>query len=180
MTTATKKNITIVILVCLVGHFFWIALYGSRYLSNDTTKIMTIAQRYTFPIFHQNWNLFVPGPKNEHCLLVRFKQQQTWSAWEDILQQEYIKRRKNPCSGRDALVLLFSSNLHQVVYDMRDSSVVLEALPNKNSFKVLDYSVRQYLKMYKNLPSQTPYEIMIVKRHKIEQSTCYLKQLSIY
>lgn len=179
MTVATQKKLTIIILISLVGHFFWIAIYGARYLSNDTTKIMTIAQRYTFPIFHQNWNLFVPGPKNEHCLLVRFKQQQTWSGWEDIFQQEYIKRRENPCSGRDALVLLFSSNLHQVVYDMKDTSVVLEALPNKNSFKVLNYSVLQYLKMYKQLPPQTPYEIVIVKRYKLEQTACYLKQLSI-
>lgn len=70
-------------LVCLV-HFFFITVYSFR--ENFPRELTGLSDRYTIPLFHQNWKLFAPDlPRYNAELQYRIagQGQSGWSGWKD-------------------------------------------------------------------------------------------------
>lgn len=83
------KSSKILVLMAIVGafvlmiHFTFTGLFSFREFVSPSMK--TMADRYAFPVFHQDWSLFAPNvAKYNSELEYRFAYHGKWSNWSDV------------------------------------------------------------------------------------------------
>ncbi|MES2761069.1 MAG: DUF5819 family protein [Bacteroidota bacterium] len=142
-------------------------------------KIRFINKQYIYPIFHQNWGLFVPAPDTERKLFMRYEKNNGFTDWQDILSQEVIKHKQNRLSGNETRVLLLSNSLIYALnsLDEQPSSVFKAGISNKE-LKVLQFEVEQYLKSKYQLNGRIGYELLITSSGQ-QSKAFYLQNLAI-
>lgn len=178
MTNAYKRVLSCVLVVGLFIHFSLIFLFASP-LKHTGKKIEYLSSFYCYPYFQQSWGLFVPAPNAQHQLFVRYKKQNAWSNWFDILQKEYLKHRNNRLSGGETTVLLLSNSAHYAFNVLPDAQSVYSKISDKKELQVLNYEIVQYLKTSEDLKPNTDYEILLVNQKQGKITTNYFKFLKI-
>ena len=110
MSQATKRIFAVVLAIALCFHFIMIIIYCSP-IKIRNQKLEFLSHLYVYPVFHQNWILFVPAPNAKRKLFVRYKTNNLFTNWQDILNDEIINHKKNRILGGEAKVLLLSNAL---------------------------------------------------------------------
>jgi hypothetical protein len=176
MHNSTKRLFTILLPGILCLHFFLVVMYCNP-VKPEPSKLTGLTKLYIYPIFHQNWGLFVPAPDVRRRLFVRYDNGNGFTGWEDILENEIYERRRNPWSGNDARVLLFSNSL---IYELNlldgKPSQILEGQTNME-FIVLQFEVNQYLKL-KHVKKQAAFEMLLASSGK-ESKAYYIPNLTV-
>lgn len=176
----TSKRILLMVLGVIISlHFFLISVYCSP-LNFNTSKLKVISYMYVYPVFHQNWCLFVPAPTADNRLYVRYQTNNGFSDWQDILGIEINKHKQNRLAGHEPIYLLMSNSL---IYEFgplsEKGSGVITKTPTDDSFKVLHFEVSQYLKLNFKVKSKTPCEMLLVSSSKLYTDAYYIKSLVV-
>lgn len=177
MNLFTKRILVVVLVLFLWGHFMMILVYC---LSNKTgkQKLDFVSKLYVYPIFHQNWNLFVPAPNVERKLFVRYATNDNFSDWEDILARENTLQKHSKILGNEARVLLISNSL---IYELsvldNFESCVYNKKPHNNEFKVLQFEIEKYLQSVIHVRGGFHYEVLMVSSGENKTKAYYFKNL---
>ena len=162
MNSLTKRLFAIV-LVCFVSIHFTLMFFYCLPINLKNEKVSFISRLYIYPVFHQNWGLFVPAPNEERRLYVRYKVNNEFNSWEDILAREINAHKNNRVVGGEAKVLLFSNSLIYELNSICDkSSTVFSSKQTNKEFQVLEFEVNQYLKSQFNVATHTEFELLLV------------------
>lgn len=88
-STEVGKPSKILVIIALGGsavlilHFILTGLFSFREFVPSSVR--TTADKYSFPIFHQDWSLFAPDVAKYNAELeYRFADKGTWSEWSDV------------------------------------------------------------------------------------------------
>ncbi|HRG00483.1 MAG TPA: DUF5819 family protein [Bacteroidia bacterium] len=179
MNLITKRVLSVVFVLFLCGHFIMILVYC---LSDKTgkQKFDLISRLYVNPVFHQNWNLFVPAPNEERKLFVRYTTNANFSDWEDVLARENALQKNSKVLGNEARVLLISNSL---IYELNSldnvESCVYYKKPQSNEFKVLQFEIEKYLQSVIQVKGVFHYEVLLVSEGKYQTKAYYFKNLKI-
>lgn len=178
MNQVTKRIFIIVLAAFLCLHFGMVFIYSSPIkLSNK--KLDFINHLYVYPVFHQNWNLFVPAPNVERKLFVRYQINHQFSDWKDILGNEIANHKNNRLSGGEAKVLLFSNSLiYELNYLIEKKSFATSIVPSNSEFKVLRFEIERYLKSRFNCKDNI-YELLVVEEGIDKTRAYYFQTLTV-
>lgn len=177
MNQINKRLFAIVLVGLLCLHFFLIFIYCTS-LKIKNQKLNYICNLYIYPVFHQNWGLFVPAPNTQRKLFVRYKNNNEFTNWQDILNLEIMNHKKNRLLGGETKVLLLSNSL---IYELNSldgvSSHIYNKKPINKEFEVLQFEVNQYLKNYFKVYTNTKYELMLVSTQPDKNTAYYMQSL---
>ena len=179
MNSKTKRFLAIV-LVCLICiHFSMVFIYCSP-VKFESKEIDFISRLYVYPVFHQNWGLFVPAPNEERRLYVRYKLHHDFSNWQDILAREINAHKNNRLAGGEAKVLMFSNSL---IYELNSidnkPSALFSGKQSSKEFQVLVFEVNQYLKAQFKVMPDTEFELLLVSKSEIRNKAYHFKYLKV-
>lgn len=178
MNQVTKRIFIIVLAAFLCFHFGMVFIYSAP-LKLNNKKLDFISHLYVYPIFHQNWALFVPAPNEERKLFVRYKVNQQFSDWQDILGNEVVRHKTNRLSGGETKVLLFSNSLiYELNYLAEKKSFATSNAPTNMEFKVLQFEVENYLKSRFHCINNN-YELLMVSKSANGTKAYYIQSLVI-
>lgn len=174
MSNTLKNIFSIFLILVLCLHFCFITVYSSPY-SVASEKINVISKYYVYPYFQQHWQLFTPPPQIKYGLYVRYKNNITWSHWQNKLQEHTNKHHQNIILGNETNLLLYSSAINYVYYSL-DTAKHCYTIDNKNkNVDVLKQAVKQQLLLEKN--TFTEYEMLLTTRKKGNMESFYFKNL---
>ncbi len=179
MSVFARRLLSFVLLGGLCCHFVLIFIYSSP-IKFRSEKIKFVSNYYTYPFFHQSWNLFVPAPKAEFHLYVRYYGKDKWYSWQDVFQTQLNKRRNNPIKGAELKVLLFSTDMNYLSGSLSETSRVYEVEPMDVNFQILKHAVKQYIVNYKCMKKATTFEIIFVRIENKQKIIQYYKNLSLH
>ncbi len=172
MTLSLKRLVSLICLCIILLHFSLLFIYSSP-LNKQTTKLNFYSTVYSYPFFHQSWSLFAPTPTKKTDLYVRYFTNNKWSSWANILQNEINKHQHNVMAGNETTVLLFSNSLNYVTNSLNDS--LYQKPPSNLNFKVLTYSIANYLKNKFHKTTNTKFEILIISKTTKSDQKFYFK-----
>ena len=179
MNQTSKRLFACIIALALCFHFVMVLIYcypdKIKY-----AKLNFVNNLYIYPVFHQNWNLFVPAPNAERQLFVRYKTKEGFTKWEDILSKEIIHHKQNRLLGNEARVLLLSNSL---IYELNlldaKESCVFKIKPSNSEFKVLQFEIEKYLRLEFQLKGIVEYELLLVSLGEDKTKAYHIKSLVI-
>lgn len=179
MKPGLKRILILVLATILCLHFFLITINTSPFTINEC-RLKTISRMYVYPVFYQNWSLFVPVPNLKNSIYVRHQTQTGYTNWKDILSYEIDEHKANRLIGQESIYLLFSNSLIYELIDLSESStkVYLEK-PKNISFYILHFEISQYLKANDFVKSGTPCEYLLVSTNKEMMNAYYFKSITI-
>ena len=93
MSQATKRIFAVVLAIALCFHFIMLFIYCSP-IKIRNQKLNFLSHLYVYPVFQQNWILFVPAPNTERKLFLRYKTNYQFTNWQNILNNEIINHKK--------------------------------------------------------------------------------------
>ncbi|MES2514519.1 MAG: DUF5819 family protein [Bacteroidota bacterium] len=147
--------------------------------SDKASRLERISHLYIYPVFQQNWGLFVPAPSTERKLFIRYKMGSNFTPWEDILSNEIVAHKKNRLLGNEARVLLLSNSLiYELIALDSVKSCVFTTVQQNKEFKVLQFETQRYLKLQHRLTSVINYEVLLVSKGKEGNKAYYMKDLT--
>lgn len=174
------KRILLLGLGLIIGiHFLLISVYCFP-VSYKDNKLKKISYAYVYPLFHQNWCLFVPVPSAKNSIYVRYQTKNGYADWEDILSKEIEIHKKNRVIGRESIYLLLSNSLiYEFVALSGVSSRAYTEMPKNKDFEVLHYEISQYLKSNLEVKKSTPCEYLLVFSNTKSTDAYYFKSLVV-
>lgn len=179
MSQALKQIFLVVAGLMLSIHFLFISIYcfPVRYKDNI---LKGISYAYVYPLFHQNWCLFVPAPSAKNSIFVRYQVNNQYTHWEDILSKEIDTHKQNRVTGRESIYLMLSNSLiYEFVALSGVSSRAYAEMPKNKDFEVLHFEISQYLKSNYNLKKGTACEYLLVSSNTQSTDAYYFKSLHI-
>ncbi len=98
---------------------------------------------------------------------------ETWSPWQDVLQQQIIRNQERKVMGDEMISLLLSNSIRNFNADEYSNA-------NLPENKVFNYSINQYLKLFYHMPSKTNYELLLTTTENSVIHPIYIKHKVIY
>lgn len=179
MKQSSRRIFAIVLGMGICIHFFLIALYCLPY-SLKTQKLNVVSSMYAYPVFNQNWCLFVPPPTAQNRIFVRYQTVNGYSNWVDILEQEIIAHKSHPLIGYESVYLLLSNSL---IFEfgplMEKKTLIYDKKPTNIEFEVLNFEINRYLKLKHGLLNKQSYELLLISSDKVSTDAFYIKSLAI-
>ncbi len=179
MNQTSKKLFACILALALCFHFVMVLVYC--YPSKiKYQKLNFVNNLYIYPVFHQNWNLFVPAPNVERKLFVRYQTKDGFTKWQDVLSREIIHHKQNRLLGNEARVLLLSNSLIYELISIDDKeSCVFDDKPSNSEFKVLQFEIEKYMKLEFQLKELVNYELLLVSSGEDKTKAYYIQSLVI-
>jgi hypothetical protein len=145
-------------LSALALHFILLAIYANP-LGQARNRISFLAYNYSYPFFHQNWNLFAPAPDCNYSLLAMYDDQgpKVLDVFSEIVQ----KHQANRLGGHEPLVLAFSNSIHYFEKNSPGQQALNGPVKNDLNFTILERAVKGYLKETRQL-GQIPVRLFLV------------------
>lgn len=174
-----KRLVGIVLLLLISVHFSLVIVYESPFFKKISGKLNAISFNYTYPYFHQSWELFVPPPKANHSLFVRYKNNASWSAWRDILKEETSMQKTQFMRGNEMIALTISTTCHFAKASCKEKNSQFQNVYQSTEVKVLDYMVSHYLINKNNLRNGDAYEFILYVKEPDKQYACEFVNMKI-
>lgn len=179
MNQAFKRIFLLGLGLILGIHFLLISVYCFP-ISYKDSKLKIISYAYVYPLFHQNWCLFVPAPSAKNSIYVRYQTKNGYTDWQDILSNEIENHKKNRIIGRESIYLLLSNSLiYEFVALSGVSSRAYTEMPKNKDFEVLHFEISQYLKSNFNVKKGIPCEYLLVSSNTQSTDAYYFKSLIV-
>lgn len=119
-----NKKIRLLIAFLCLGflfvHFGITYLFTSPLKNHKNEDIHYVVNGYMYPLFWQNWSLFVPAPRDNKNITISFKESEgTYSDFIDPLEKHYSAFRWLRYSPQGKVILGFDNSLWWVYDDLR-------------------------------------------------------------
>ena len=177
MNHALKKILATSLLLFLGIHFLLLLNYTAPVKTGG--KLTSVAKRYSYPLFHQQWTVFVPAPHKRFDLYIRNGNGETWQPWINVTQRFIKKQRQYPLEGRETEVLLLSNSINYLAYDLGERNMVFQERPDLPSFKVMERAAKYFFRNYRCWSEGKQYELVLVTKAAEKTYVCYFKNLSL-
>lgn len=148
--------ITAIVFICT--HFLFLSFYNF--------KPNKFSFFYTYPFFHQNWNLFVPPPQSNYNLYAFYESDKGFQK-TDLFQQLLIKHQSNRFSGTEPLLIAISNCIHYVETSSRPG------LSCDDNFKMIEKFANSYLRHTHTLKSGQIKLILVVSNINTAEARVY-------
>ncbi len=112
---------------------------------NPASKTAIYSYAYIYPHFHQSWNLFVPTPKQNFSIYVKYNAGQKTQDWTDIFYEINSKHQSNRFAGNESVLLAFSNALRYFSSSVPAVSEKMEGENTNINFIVLEKIIEKYL-----------------------------------
>ena len=93
----------------LIAHFTAVLAY--TWPTETKGRFYNYSFVYIYPFFHQNWTLFVPPPKENFNLFVKYRTSKKQQDWKDLFFEIDAKHQNNRLAGNEAILLSLSNAL---------------------------------------------------------------------
>jgi len=117
-------------------HFSFVCIYATN-TGQKKSKISYYSAFYTYPYFHQNWNLFVPPPGSNYNLIVYND-----SIKMDIFSEILTKHQTNRLAGYEPLLIALSNSIH---YFEKNTMLKNGKVQNDKNFTIIEHFAKNYL-----------------------------------
>jgi hypothetical protein len=134
-------------------------------------KFTFFSQKYVYPFFHQNWNLFAPVPDSNYHLLVRY--QKNGSQTKDILNEIVLKHQSNRFAGIGPLVLAFSNSIHYFEKNTNRLEKLNGPISGNEYFEIIEHEAYNYLVNSEKINAQRVKVFLIVDNVASHQRRIY-------
>lgn len=135
------------------------AVLAYAYPVKEGSKLKNHVYPYVYPYFHQSWNMFVPIPKQNFNIYVKYD----GSNWQDVFNEIVLKHQRNRLGGSENLSLSLSSAVRYYVSTVKNENTVEVYKGGNVNYDVLEKIIKQYLSQ-KN--GGTPKKLEIIIRVK--------------
>lgn len=137
-----KTYLSVLAVIFIGFHFFLLTSYLTH--KKTTTLILnSLHQHYIYPVFHQDWKLFVPPPKENYSIYVRCKKEKGFTPWMDIYSQQIQEHQSNRFFGTEQKALMFTNSMSYIAHDT--INICFESSPEDATFLVLKKIVKTEL-----------------------------------
>jgi len=175
----STRLLAIVFTVFVFIHFLLLLIYCIP-AQNKNTKLSFLSHLYVYPLFHSNWQLFVPAPTKKNQLFVKYKNENQLPVWKDILSAEIKKHSDHPFFGHDLKVLLFSNSFIHAFNELENQPLqYFKSEPAIKEFEVLKFEIDQYLKTVLKVSKQIEYQLMMSSVDENETRSYCFKNLVV-
>jgi hypothetical protein len=157
-------------LAVLAVHFMLLGIYANP-LGQARNRISFLAYNYSYPFFHQNWNLFAPAPDCNYSLLALYEDQgpQVLDVFNEIVR----KHQANRLAGHEPLVLAFSNSIHYFEKNSPLQNSLNGPVKNDLNFNILERAVKNYLVHTRHIRVQPLKLILVVDNIQNKQQRIY-------
>lgn len=151
MTPFVKRLVLGAGLGLLALHVVLLLVYADPYPKNEGT-LAAVANRYCYPYFHQNWNLFAPAPDCNYRLFVRYEDH----GWQqkDIFGEMLARHQANRLAGYEPLVVAFSNSIHYFEKNTALQQPLNGPVKNDAYFSMLERAAQSYLRHTRGIEQQ--------------------------
>jgi hypothetical protein len=177
MSNRLKNILAFGLLLFLGLHFLLLLNYTAPLKTGG--KLTSASIRYCYPFFHQQWTVFVPAPTNQFDLYIRNGNGSSWQPWVKVTQRFIKKQRQHPFEGRETEVLLLSSAINYVAYDLGEGSRIFNEPPDLPSFKIMERAAHFFFRNYRCWAEGKQYELVLVTKAPKKTYVYYFKNLSL-
>ena len=126
---------------------------------------------YTYPFFHQNWNLFVPPPEGNYKLYVYNQKDDTHNI--DLFKVILSKHQHNRFSGNEAFLMALSNSIHYFEKEAEEQHFNGGWVNENEKFLIIEKFVANYLKHYDTLHIENSKIILCVNSIKNGKQRVY-------
>ncbi len=96
-----------------------------------------------YPFFHQRWALFVPIPKQNFNIYVKYDK--TNNQWKDVFYEINSAHQKNRWGGNESLLLAFSNALRYYASSVEEKNEFSNFNNSNINFVILKKIIINYL-----------------------------------
>jgi hypothetical protein len=131
----------------LIVHFVAVLIY--TWPKEETaSKYYNYGFTYVYPYFHQSWALFIPVPKHNFHVYVKYKVRNEPVNWHDLFYDLNSAHQKNRFAGYESLLLALTNSLRYYASSVGEKTK-LENPDNGNvNYTVLRKIIHNYLTHY--------------------------------
>jgi hypothetical protein len=149
--------------VAFFGHF---ALVSSYLIKPNPYSLL-----YSYPFFHQNWNLFVPPPDCNYYLYVYNKDQspQVIDVFNEILTQH----QKNRLKGYEPLLIALSNSIYYFEKEAEAQNFTIGKATKNENYSIMEKIAKSYLKSTKKADTKNSKFILFVKSLTCKKTRIY-------
>ena len=157
--------------VYLIGHFFAVLAYA--YPANEGSKLKNYVYPYIYPYFHQSWNMFVPVPKQNFNIYVKYD----GNNWHDVFNEIVLAHQRNRLGGCENLSLSLSSAVRYYASSVKyENSIEVYKGGNVN-YDVLKKIITQYLSQKeRSAPKKLEIIIRVINSYGHKDHSHYYKK----
>ncbi|MBS1635646.1 MAG: hypothetical protein JST26_06950 [Bacteroidetes bacterium] len=170
MSQSLKRFTALALTMGLVLHFILVIVSGGA----ENSKLTRFAGKYTEPLFHQTWKLFVPPPEYNYHVYVRSLHDKTWSAWQDELTHLLEKHQCNRFAGHELSLLALSNSLFYLNGELPDTNTVYNNPPDSPAFRIFQKAIFHFTT---NVETADGVEMMIVRENQTIRNIYYFRNL---
>lgn len=176
MSDFVKRLLSILLISGLSLHFCIICCYVSP-IKISSVKLQFFSSYYVYPFFHQQWALFAPIPKKQMALYVRYKLNNQWSDWENILQKQINIHQANVTKGNEIKVLLFTNSLTYFFNSQQVEKQLYTQVIDDVNFQIIKYEVEHEISQCGKIQGITNFEIIATCKEDTTSKAYYFKNL---
>lgn len=165
-----KTWLVYVALSILAVHFIFLFINNNPF-SEKKDKLYFYSQAYTYPFFHQTWQLFAPPPTTNFKLIATFNT--GGRRCVDVFNEILTNHQSNRMLGYEPLLLSFATGLHFFEKTAAYNNFLSGYAKNYEGFNIIEHMSRSYLYNKYHLTNQTVKLTLIVYDTKQTQSRVY-------
>ncbi|HWY10543.1 MAG TPA: DUF5819 family protein [Bacteroidia bacterium] len=132
------------------------AVLAYAFPTKEENKLKSYVYPYVYPYFHQSWSMFVPVPKQNFNIYVKYD----GSEWHDMFSEIVLAHQRNRLGGYENLALSFSSAVRYYASSVKNENNAEIYKGGNTNYDVLEKMIVQYLKL-KNGSAPENLEIII-------------------
>lgn len=126
-------------MVYLTTHFLAVLIYADP--ANSGNKLKAYVYPYVYPYFHQSWSMFVPVPKQNFNIYVKYE----GSEWHDVFNEIVTKHQTNRFRGYENISLSLSSAIRYYASSVESKNLMETDDGGNVSLKVIKKMIVRYI-----------------------------------
>lgn len=139
-----------------MAHFAAVLMYA--WPNQSKGRLFNYSFAYVYPYFHQNWTLFVPPPKENFNIYVKYNTTNKQQDWKDLYYEVNSRHQNNRLGGNEALLIAFSNALRYYFASSPQENYILPENTDGN-YAILKLVIQKYLWVREG---ETPQDLKII------------------
>jgi hypothetical protein len=153
----TKKTV-----IFLVTALFFAVHFA--FLFSYLLRPVSLSVAYTYPFFHQSWNLFAPPPQNNYHLYVSVPDTTAVSGLRTFNVSGEINSRhqQNRLRGYEQLSNALGNSIHYFEKECLENKMYEGEISENTSFSIIKKFVTNYMKSVNNINAENARLILYI------------------
>ena len=125
------------------------AVLAYAFPGKEQNKFKILSFVYVYPYFHQSWEMFVPIPKQNYYVYIKYDD----TEWKDLFYDLNSMHQRNRLKGHENLMLSLGNSARYYASSVKSENAIGEDDDSNIYFNVLKKIIVQYITLNsKNKP----------------------------